>query len=861
MKRARTVLLLAASGTALVSASGAQDVPARQEPGLPQGSPTASRDRSYIYEGSVFSNDQGDYRELHLLGGFRFQAPGLHLDVRGTNALILSDREEVRALLEQPSTTGLPRRGISAPPPRRRLSPEQIRDRLDRTLQAVGRTEGVPSNRRTEQAIDVFRYLYFEGGVTVVRDGMEVLRCDRMWISPLDDRIVVENAELRYVTGSARSNLLVVRGPKLVKQGARWTGRDVTLTTCTAAEPHAALVIGEAEIIEREGEFEVKARGQTLQIGGTRVLPLPDAHIFTGSQSEFPIKRASASYSQKEGAQTQVVVGQSWNNSGGVLHEWLTGRPADEFRGDWELGVGWIEKRGVPLDGRLSYRAEGLYEGRTEGFWLDDRGVNIREIQRNIDGSAIDDGGRGLVRSTNRVFLGPSTHLDLVAFHASDPAVYPEFFGGDYRTDEVPETSAYVHHSDGNRLFTIGTRYNLDDFSYRDNRSLSERFVEELPVITYNWIAQPLGDTPWGTPIVVDMATEIGQRRSNYDDLAGIRVGDRSLRLDQLIELSAPFHLGPLNMRPYASGRGTFYDETVDGTSEGRIAFEAGLQMGTRLSRTWTWLDDDGPQGVRHVIAPRVSYRNRFRVDDNYRDDGTPGEFFYFDSTDRLREEQLVRVEVRNLFQRMEKTKSGGREPRDFVMLDLAQDIWPDANRDNKDQTFANANGPGTTIREGGPLGLLYYDLLVRPRWHWLPFDTFALAVYGDYDWNNGMRTFDTEVQFGPIAGITWTADYRQDFLVNGAVGLSANTRLMDRWELFASSQRDLDRDEWLSYSFGLQRNDHDWSIAVSASYNPFSAETTFRVEFVPRFGGMNRGRRDRFGGSDLQSSNFATAY
>jgi hypothetical protein len=435
------------------------------------------------------------------------------------------------------------------------------------------------------------------------------------------------------------------------------------------------------------------------------------------------------------------------------------------------------------------------------------------------------------------VHFGTAAHLDLVAFHAADPAVYSEFFGGDYRTAEVPETSAYFHAADGNRLLTVGTRFNLDEFSYRDDRALAERFVEELPVLTFHWLAQPLAETPWGTPIVVDMVTEIGQRRSDYDDLATTRVSDRTLRADQTVELSAPFHLGPLYFRPFGAARGTFYDNALDGESEGRVAFDAGVQLGTRLSRTWSWQEEDGPHGVRHVVAPRVSYLNRFRVDDD------PSEFFTFDASDALREQQLVRVELRNLVQTMVPGESGKKEPRDFVFLDLAQDLFPDEDRDNAGET----------------LGLFYYDLLLRPRFSWLSLQTFALAVYGDHDWQDGLRTFDAEVQAGRIAGITWTGDYRTDSLVDGAVGLTASTRLMDRWDIYAGSQRDLDLDEWLSYSFGLRRNDHDWSILLSANYNPYSDETTFQLSFMPRFGGMGP-RRDRFAGADVQG-NFATAY
>ncbi len=792
--------------------------------------------------GAYRTIERDDFHETHAQGGFRLSVPRLDLTIRGERVLILNDLEEMRAAITRERESGLPTRGVPPPSPRRRLSPDALRLRLERTLRALGQPTATAGDDAARDVLRLFRYLYCEGGVVVVQRGLEVVRCDRLWISPLDDRIVVENAELRYVTATSRGEeTLVVRGPRLVKQGPRWVGEDVVLTTCTAAEPHAALAVDEVEIIEREGEFEVVARGQTLQIGGTAVLPVPDARFFTGSQSEFPIRRVSAGYSGLLGGQLGVVFGLPWNGTGGVLHEWLTGRPAGEFRGDWELGVGWIQERGFPLEGALTYRADGVYEGRTEAFFLDDSGMNLREIQVNVDGSAIGDDSRGLVRSQNRLFFGDRTHLDLVAFHASDAAVYSDFFIGPYRADEVPETSTYLHHADGNHLLTVGTRFNLSDFSYRDDRALANRFVEELPVVTYQWLAQPVATTPWETPIVLDLETQVGQRRSDFDDRLGLRVGDRTLRADQLVELSAPFRVGEFSVRPYASGRGTFYDEAVDGESEGRVAFEGGVQIGTRLSRTWRWLDDGEPRALRHVVAPRLTYRNRFHVDDD------PAEFFQYDTVDAtrlyrlgydqvdlLRERELVRFELRNLLQRSDPTDEG-RGPRDVVFLDLAQDLFPDDSRDNG----------------GDTLGLFFYDLLLRPELAWLPFDDFAIAVYGDLDWQRGMQTLDTELQFGRVLGCDWTIEYREDTLVDGALALAASTELFDRWSLNAGSQRDLERDEWLAYSFGLQRDDHDWSIALSAVYNPFSDETTFRIEFLPRLGGLNQPRRDRFGGAD----------
>lgn len=779
-----------------------------------------------VQDGNVQSFLRDDYYEVHLHSGYRLALPELKLEIRGDNALLLLDADEFRRATGQRRSDGLPTRGIPPLEPRRVLSNAAIRERMASTLHAIGRSDGLPSSPTVDQSLELLRYLYCEGGIVVVRDGVEVLRCDRMWISPVDDRVVVENAELRYYSlDQGPGHMFVVRGPRLVREGRRWTGRDVTVSSCTAGKPHAALSVDDVEVIEREGEFEIIARGQTLQVGGTNVLPLPNAHVFTGSQDEFPIKRVRAGYSQQLGYQGEVVFGLPWNRTGGAIHEWLTGRPAHEFRGEWQAGIGWIQERGVPLEGLLRYRAGKLYEGQIEAFWLDDSGSNIREILTRVDGSPVTEQTRTLLHTQNRIRLGATTNLDLVAYKMSDEAVYSEFFPADYRTLEVPETSTYLHHGDGNRLLTVGTRFNLNDFSYRDDRALADRFVEELPVVTYQWLSQPIGTTPWDTPIVVDFGTDIGERRSVYDDFSTLSQNDRTLRLDQLAEVSAPFPVLGLNLRPYVNARGTWWDNSVDGDDIGRVATETGFQLGTSFRRTWSWLDGEDMRAVRHVMSPKLTYRNRFHAEDRTAD------VYTFDATDTLTEQQLVRVELRNQLQRMEKVGLAN-QPRDFLFFDVAQDLFPDKARDN----------------QGDGLGLLYYDFLVRLPRNWSVFETSSLAVYGDHDWRNGLRTFDGELQFGPIAGVGWGFEYRTDALTKGSVLVIASTQLRERWGIFGVTQRDIETDEWLAYAVGLSRNDHDWSIRLTVVYNPFAEDTTFRIDFQPNLGGLNRPQRDRLG-------------
>jgi hypothetical protein len=214
-----------------------------------------------------------------------------------------------------------------------------------------------------------------------------------------------------------------------------------------------ALAIDDVEILEREGEFEVVARGQTLQVGGIDVLPLPNARVFTGSQDEFPIKRVRAGYSQQLGYQGEVVLGLPWNKTGGALHEWLLGRPASEFRGDWQLGVGWIQERGVPLEGQLKTTAPATSTkacSRASGSTT--HGRNIREIRTEL---------RRLAdrRDDPHAAAHPEPRAPRPD-HQPRPGRLPgsatrrsgrSSTAATTASTEVPETSTYLHHGAGNR--------------------------------------------------------------------------------------------------------------------------------------------------------------------------------------------------------------------------------------------------------------------------------------------------------------------------------------------------------------------------------------------------------------------------
>lgn len=780
-----------------------------------------------IAAGFSSSEELDDDREIILTGGVKLRHEASRAELRAESAVIVVDRDSFVDLVRRTrSRTGLPRRGAPWPRPRRPRPEDVLRARLRGLLAATGRPGSPPGaeRRRLEVPFGLVRHVYLEGDVTLVRGDTVVLHAKSLFFSAEEDRLAAHDFLLRLLAPGQDGEpmTVVLRGARIVREERRIVGRDLSLTTCTAGEPHFEVIAGEAEIIERRNRFEVRTRSSCLAVSGVRILPLLDLTFFTGEQTDIPVRSVSLGNSSREGVKARVELGSSWNDLGGPIHHFLTGRPAEEFTGDWSLRTGYIQERGQPVEGRLAYRGGDLYFGRTSLFWLDDRGRDIREIRNRLDASPITNRNRNLVATENRIFLGANTNLDLTLFHASDAGVYSEFFPAEYRTRELPETSAHLRSAAGNRVFTATARVNTTGFAYADDRSLAPRFVEELPLLTFDVFSQPLAELPLGGALLLTSSSTAGYLRHDDDRTAGPLPADATFRIDQELELSAPFLAGPIGVRPFVSGRVTYYDRTLSRRSRARTALAMGVRAGTWLGRTWRWGEGAQTQAVRHVISPYLTVLDRFLVDDR------PGGLPRFDEVDVLDERFEVRIGVLNRLLHRPRPEAPVTRA---VWLDLAQTFFPTADRDNA----------------GDTLGLFEYELIVRPS-TWVPVPGLQLVVEGEHDWNLGdERTFNTELAMGPVLGLNWFVDYRTDRAVDGAIGYGASTRFLGRWQLLGAGQYDLERKEVLSYTVQVARYDHDWRIWLGMTFDVVDDSQTVFFAFEPTLGGLILPREVRY--------------
>ncbi|MHC4811814.1 MAG: LPS-assembly protein LptD [Planctomycetota bacterium] len=790
----------------------------------------------------------GDRWEEVLTKGVTYQQGDL--EIHADSAVVFFDRDEYGKSIQWGRSKKLPRRGTTPPRSRRRLSAQVMRDRLASLLRSMGSTPPPPTPQG-RQALRLFRSLYMEGNVIVRHKGVEAIRASRLYLSTVDDRAVFEEVTMRLLsTGKdGRDRVVVVRAPKLVRQGKRTSGRQASVTTCTAGKPHFEVFSGELEIIQREDDFEVRSKDNTLAFGNVKTLPFPNVSFYTSDQNQIPIQGFTMSYNETERFIAKLDLGGSINNVGGAVHNALTGRDASEFRGDWHLGLGYNYKRGGPVEAGLTYKAKDQYRGETLAYYLHDNGENIREIQFDLSGQLIDNVDRSMVHSENRFHLGPNTYVDLSLFDASDEAVWSEFFRRRYMNSELPETSAYLRHDRENMLVTVEGRWNLAGFSYGDDRALAPAFNEKLPVATLDWYSQKISDLPGDGELLLTTATNVGQQRNNFDNTLATTPSDRTFRVDQAVELAAPYYYGPFALRPAATVGFTHFDNTVNGDSRDRFRFAAGAVLSTRLARTFETEDAKGRKvAIQHVMNPTIEAVHEFKVD------GEPTDFFQHDTIDALDEQARIRLGLVNRLKHVRRFS-----PEEIKAAKAAKDAKSKDKRRGKDKV---ATGPevhqvlwadvGQTIypisgrdNAGHHLGFLDYELIVRPLAEWTPVPHLALVVRGEHDWNKDrLHTFSTALSFGKVLGVNWAVSYFTDHTTSGAIGYSANTDLFGRWSLIGLGQYDLELEENLSYGFTLQRQDHDWVISAEFEYDSVTKDRSFHINFEPVFGGLFQRRR-----------------
>jgi len=335
------------------------------------------------------------------------------------------------------------------------------------------------------------------------------------------------------------------------------------------------------------------------------------------------------------------------------------------------------------------------------GYWMA-YGVYDRKAQDDFGTErdnipAPTDRGRLLIR--HKQLLPQDWELQAELSYICDRNFLETYFPTEFFSGKEQETLLYAKKQRDNWALTGLLQYRLNRF---------ETQTESWPEAAGYLIGQPLVD---------DKLTYFGEARAGAkrwrpDDAdANDEASNVLARLDTRDEVDYPLHLGPLNLVSYATGRATYWSDTLDANSKFRPYGQIGQRINTHF---WQVFDNVSSQmwdlkGLKHIITPEATV---FASDDG---GVNPDELYPLDPGI---EEHLFRLGggSAGVFQRLQTKRwvDGNEQVVDWMKLNLAMGFF----------SQGGGQDPNFIMTSGGDF--FWY----RPEYS-LPRNFFN----GEYDW------------------------------------------------------------------------------------------------------------------------------
>ena len=660
-------------------------------------------------------------------------------------------------------------------------------DETDKTKKDASKNEDKKQNRIRLTA------LYAEGTVVFQRSE-EFVECHEALLDLRSDRALFLEATLATkVPTRDQDTPLVVRAAQLRQlEKNLFEGVDVKMTTCAFGRPHYHLhtdsVRAQIDPVRpnplQPGEsvrnVRVELDSSVLRVGGSSFLAAPPYVYNTASAAagQFGwVKSVDVGSSSRFGPSVRVTLGDDLE-FGGKPWGRLFVRPQV------------LLDRGPGLGIDLDYRRPD-YHGEFTAEYQHDDGED-----RIFGSPPSSERGRVLWRHRHR--LPEHVQVDVEFSIQSDEGYLPEYHEDEFKSGKEQETLIYVKRALENRAATLLA-------NVRTNSFLDQ--VEHLPQVGYNLISEPLFDIGNDVTVYFDADYEAGYLRNEIGNRLPGRSTSYRLDFDNL--LSAPFHAGPVKVRPFVGLRYSRYgNDRLDSDDIDRFGTQYGVQLTTQLHRTF---DATGGlfdlRGLRHIVLPEITYRHV-----NYVSTGADN-LIQFDDIDAFDEVETVTFGLRNRLQTIWNI-DGIDEVVDIVDLDVEWTWFADSDHFNE--------------RDG--IGNLDVDLLFRP--------SRKLTFVSDFEYNfreGGFDIFNATLGWAPSKEVQLALSYRRFVGVNDAVFLTSNFRFSEKWALLARTGYDFVEDAFQDQRLILQRIGHDFVFEVELSFDGGADDFGVAIGFTPR--------------------------
>lgn len=692
--------------------------------------------------------------------------------------------------------------------------------------------------------------IYLEGAVHA-SDGDYGLRGAQVYYDLTNNRAVIVDAVLRTYNRLLRDTPIYTRAAELRQVAAdQWTADRASVSTSEFFTPHLSIGVDRVTVTKQPdvqgGSVYVSAGGAGLEVGGTRVLPLPG---YEGNAEQIPLRSVQGGYDEYRGAE----FGTDWDLMA------LTGvKPVEGL--DAELSVDAFSSRGAAI-GTTFKLSRDLGSGVIDLYGLyDTGGSDLTSAGKTVDVSA---GGRGVVDAEWQMALSSNFNLQTQLAYLSDETFASAWLQGEYNNRREYESSFYINGVSDNTALTLLAKYDMNDFISNSYLLASRGYtIDKLPELAYRrygdnlfdgftWTQQwsanmmnlrPTTGTPnslgvpigaWGNAIAPTQSITDAYYDAGYRD-------NYVSRIDTRHEVSAPLSNEWVTVTPFVSGEATGYmfDEFAEYTDDvNNLRFQAAT--GVRSSMRFVYVDDAVQSRMldlnrmRHILEP---YGTLWAGYDSNDEGALP---IYDQDYEGTTGGAAVNLGVRNTLQ-TQRGGSGSWQSVDWMRLD-AGIVFSDNSSDFTPEPVDSSN-PNASLRWAqSPIPAFYSFRPELSQWGshsygmlaWQLSDALTLGgtanyLFEDRDFvtddnsilpNLARGSLGLEMRHSPIVSTyveyRYIAPTESELLQAGFL-----YRAGKRYLIAASPQYDLRANEMRAVSGVITRNFPDFDLSANAGYD-----------------------------------------
>ncbi len=750
---------------------------------------TADRLRVSSYEGRPVAIATGD---VYVWQGSASSAD--FMDIRAQSAVVFLTEQATQPL----------RDALGDGPQERQPSPA-----------AAGGPGGFMSSEQRQRIEQMVTGVYLEGDVVLAR-GERMMRASELYYDFENDRALILDAVTRIIEPT-RNLPIYIRAQQIRQLSAtEYEARKAKISTSEFYTPHYHVGAERIEFTDytprdERGEIvgleagEYRIHHGTLAVESVPVLYWP----YTAGQfkrGEMALRRVRVGYRDDFG----VVAQTKWH-----LFSLLGSQESEGF--DTSLHADYFSDRGPAVGIDSDYQREDYY-GLVRSYYVRDRGKDVLSRRRIVD-PPHEDRGRALLR--HRHILPKGWELTTEISYISDPTFLEEYFESEFQEGKEQETLLYLKKQQDNWAVTGLAKWRILDFLTQ---------TEHLPDVEFRWLGQPLGN--WGALFTEARLGAVRYRtddRRLFDSWRFDNLGrtDITARGDVRGELDFPLSIGPLRLMPFASARGSYWDEApgVDGAAW-RGFFTYGLHGSMYF---WRVFDDVESRlldlhRLRHEIKPDVHLF--FSHSNLASSELTPFDPGIADlNVENLDEFDGFQVGFRQRLQ----TKRGGpgeRRTVDWLTFDLEVGFFNDAPRAARTHGEIFYTRPENSIVRNFVNGNLI----------WRPSDSTALLYDFNWDLNDcqmDIQNISFAVERSPRLSyfVGWRMIKPTD---SNLLGFGANYRINQKHTFAVREFFDIDRGRTEEFAITYLRKFPRLYVAITFELDAVEDESIISVAVWP---------------------------